>query len=302
MLDKILVDGAADAGAEVREGFTVKEVVVDDGRVTGIKGHGKDGQDVTERADVVIGADGRFSSVAETVGPEQYNEKSPILCGYDAYFSDLPMDNRFEVHIADRRGFGAAPTNDGLTLVVGGWPTEEYEANRHDVEGNWMQGLDLTPAFGERVRSATRETKFSGTSVPNYFRKPYGPGWALVGDAGYNKDFITAMGITDAFRDAELLAGGLHDAWSGTRSFDDAMSEYQRTRDEDSLAMFEFTTMLARMEPPPPEMQQLLGVVHGNQEAMDQFARVNGATMSPAEFFAEENLGRIFAAAGSGGI
>src|SRR4029079_17059485 len=117
------------------------------------------GPDVTERADVVVGADGRFSSVAEAVGPEQYNEKPPILCGYYAYFSDLQIDNCFEVHARDERGFAAAPTNDGLTLVVGGWPTAEYEANRHDVEGNWMKALDLTPEFGERVRSATRESK-----------------------------------------------------------------------------------------------------------------------------------------------
>jgi 2-polyprenyl-6-methoxyphenol hydroxylase-like FAD-dependent oxidoreductase len=298
VLDKILVDGAAEAGAEVREGFTVKEVLVEDGRVIGIRGHGKAGGEVTERADVVIGADGRFSSVAEAVTPEQYNEKPPILCGYYAYFSNLPMDGRFEVYARDRRGFGVAPTNDDLTLVVGGWPTEEYEANRHDVEGTWMRALDEAPEFGERVRAATRETRFSGTSVPNYFRKPYGPGWALVGDAGYNKDFITAMGISDAFRDAELLAGALQEAWSGSRPYDEAMGEYQRTRDEDSVAMFEFTTMLATLEPPPPEMQQILGAVAGNQEAMDQFARVNAATMSPAEFFAEENLGRIFAAAG----
>ena len=297
VLDKILVDGAAEAGAEVREGFTVKEILVDDGRVTGIRGHGQDGQDVTELADVVIGADGRFSSVAQAVGPEQYNEKPPILCGYYSYFSNLPMDGRFEVYARDGRGFGVAPTNDGLTLVVGGWPTEEYEANRHDVEGNWYKALDLAPEFGERVRAATREARFAGTSVPNYFRKPFGPGWALVGDAGYNKDFITAMGISDAFRDAELCTSALHEAWSGGRTFDETMGEYQRIRDEESLPMFEFTTQLATLEPPPPELQQLLGAVYGNQEAMDQFARVNGATMSPAEFFAEENIGRIFAAA-----
>ena len=98
-----------------------------------------------------------------------------------------------------------------------------------------------------------------GTAVPNFFRKPFGPGWALVGDAGYNKDFITAQGISDAFRDAELCASALDEALSGARSFDDAMSDYQRTRDEHVLPMFEFTVQLASLEPPPPELQQLLG-------------------------------------------
>ena len=75
------------------------------------------------------------------------------------------------------------------------------------------------------------------------------------------------------------------------------MADYQSTRDEHVLPMFEFTCQLATLEPPPPELQQLLAAVHGNQEAMDGFARVNAGVTSPAEFFAEENVGRIFAAA-----
>ena len=69
----------------------------------------------------------------------------------------------------------------------------------------------MAPEFADRIRGAKREARFSGTAVGNYFRKPFGPGWALVGDAGYNKDFITAQGITDAFRDAELCATALHE-------------------------------------------------------------------------------------------
>lgn len=84
-----------------------------------------------------------------------------------------------------------------------------------------------------------------GTAVPNYFRKPYGPGWALVGDAGYNKDFITAQGIHDALRDAELCVTALDGAFSGARTFEAAMAEYQARRDEHVLPMYEFTTDLA---------------------------------------------------------
>src|SRR6185369_13935599 len=153
------------------------------------------------------------------------------------------------------------------------------------------------PEFAERVRGAKREERISGTAVPNYFRKPYGAGWALVGDAGYNKDFITAQGISDAFRDAELCANALDQALSGERDFDDAMGEYQQTRDEHVLAMYEFTVQLASLEPPPPELMQLLAALPGNQEALDQFVRVNAGALSPAEFFAEDNVGRILATA-----
>ena len=126
--------------------------------------------------------------------------------------------------------------------------------------------------------------------------QPYGPGWALAGDAGYNKDPITAQGISDAFRDAELCAAALDQALSGTLSFGEAMSRYQTARDEHALPMYEFTTQLATLQPPPEELRHLLAAVHGNQEAMDSFARTNAGVTSPADFFSDDNTGRIFAA------
>ena len=145
--------------------------------------------------------------------------------------------------------------------------------------------FDLAPEFAERVRGAKREAPFAGAAVPNFFRKPYGPGWALVGDAGYNKDPITAQGITDAFRDAETLrdrAGPDLQRRSPVRRRDGASTSASAT--STSLPMYEFTCQLATLEPPPPEMQQMLGAIHGNQKAMDGFAQMNAGTISPAEF------------------
>ncbi|HET7534070.1 MAG TPA: NAD(P)/FAD-dependent oxidoreductase [Nocardioidaceae bacterium] len=293
VLDKILVDAAREAGVEVREGFTVEDLVLRDGRVTGIRGHGRDGRTVTETADVVVGADGRRSLVAEVVRPAQYHEREPLLAAYYTYFSGLPMEGRFETYVLPNRGMAAWPTNDGLTMVIAGWPYAEFHENKKDVEGNFFDTVALSPAFAERVAAARREERFAGTAVPGYFRKPYGAGWALVGDAGYNKDFITAQGIQDAFRDAELCVTALHEAFSGSRPFDAAMGDYQAQRDAHVLPMFEFTCELASLEPPPPELQQLLGACHGNQEAMDEFALLNAGAMSPAEFFSPEHAERI---------
>ena len=293
LLDKLLVDAASAAGAEVREGFTVDEIVVEDGRVSGVRGHGRDGRTVSEHARVVIGADGRHSHVARAVEPEQYNDKPQLLCGYYTYWSGLPMDGRFENYIRPERAFAAWPTHDDLTLVIGGWPFAEFEANKGDIEGNYLKMLELAPPFAERIRAAKREARFVGTAVPNFFRQPYGPGWALVGDAGYNKDFITAQGMHDAFRDAELCVTALDEWFSGARPFDAAMGHYQNTRDQQVLPMYEFTTQLATLEPPPPELQQLLAAMDGNQEAMDGFARVIAGVISPAEFFSEQNIGRV---------
>jgi 2-polyprenyl-6-methoxyphenol hydroxylase-like FAD-dependent oxidoreductase len=297
VLDKLLLDAASESGAEVRDRFTVEEVLIEDGTVVGIRGHGKDGSSVTEKARVVVGADGLHSSVARAVEAEQYNEKPPILAAYYTYWSDLPMEGRFEAYDLPNRGMAAWPTNDGLTLVIAGWPFAEFEANRKDLEGNYLAVLGMPPAFAERVRGAKREERFLGMAVPNYFRRPFGPGWALVGDAGYNKDFITAQGISDAFRDAELCATALDEGLSGSRPFDEAMGGYQSTRDTHVLPMYEFTAGVASLQPPPPEVQQVLAAAAGNQEAMDGFARVNAGVTSPAEFFSEENVGKILSAA-----
>jgi flavin-dependent dehydrogenase len=297
ILDKLLVDAAAEAGAEKREGFAVEEVLIEDGRVVGIKGRSRDGGSTVERARIVVGADGLRSFVAEAIRPEQYDEKPPLCVGYYTYWSGLPMHGRSEVYIRDGRAFAAWPTHEDLTLIIGGWPYAEFEENKKDIEGNYLKTIELVPAFADRLRGAKREARFAGMAVPNYFRKPYGPGWALVGDAGYHKDFITSQGIMDAFHDAELCAAALDQSFSGARTFEDAMNEYQRTRDARVKAMYEFTCQLATLDPPPPEMQQLLAAVHGNRKAMDDFARMNAGTISPAEFFAPENVNAIAAAA-----
>jgi 2-polyprenyl-6-methoxyphenol hydroxylase-like FAD-dependent oxidoreductase len=297
VLDKLLVDAAAQSGAEIREGFAVEEVLIEDGRAVGVRGSSKNGNSTIERAQVVVGADGGRSILAETIRPEHYDEKPPLLAAYYTYWSGLPMDGRFEQYARDRRGFAVAPTHDNLTMVIAGWPYAEFAENKRDIEGNYLKTIELAPAFAERLRGARREARFVGMAVPNYFRKPYGRGWALVGDAGYNRDFITGQGIMDAFHDAELCATALDHAFSGKRPFDDAMSEYQRARDARVKAMYEFTCQLATLDPPPPEMQQLFAAIHGKQKAMDAFARMNAGTISPAEFFAPGNVGAMTAAA-----
>jgi len=181
-------------------------------------------------------------------------------------------------------------------MVIAGWPYAEFEDGKKDIEGNYLKTIALAPAFADRLRDAKREARFIGAAVPNYFRKPYGPGWALVGDAGYNRDFITGQGIMDAFHDAELCTAALDQAFSGAQPFDAAMSAYQHARDERVKAMYEFTCMLATLEPPPPDLQQLLAATHGNPNAMDDFARMNAGTISPAAFFAPENVDAIMAA------
>jgi 2-polyprenyl-6-methoxyphenol hydroxylase-like FAD-dependent oxidoreductase len=299
VLDELLAQAAVRHGAELRESFVVDEILFEDGRVSGVRGHAKDGGAVMERARVVVGADGRHSVLAKAVQPEAYNERRSHLAMYYAYWSDLPTRG-FDTYIRaeHRRGMAAAATHDGLTVVPFGWPVEEFRANRGDIEGNFFKLLELVPEVAERVRGATRESKFIGSAeLPGYFRKPYGPGWALVGDAGYHKNPITAMGINDAFRDAELVARAIDDDIAGRRPYEEGMRDYQEIRDREAGPVYEFTDEFAQLQPPPPELQQLIGAMHGNQEAMDAFVSVQAATLPAPEFFAPENVGRIMAAA-----
>jgi 2-polyprenyl-6-methoxyphenol hydroxylase-like FAD-dependent oxidoreductase len=295
VLDAILVDAAARAGAEVREGFGVDDILVEDGRVVGLRGRDAGGRIVIERARVVVGADGWASRVARAVRPAQYHEKPMLQTSYYTYWSDLPVDGMQTV-IRPGRGWAAFPTNDGLTLLVVGWPQAEAAAYKADVEANYLATLGLVPEVAERVRHATRQARFACGSVPNFFRMPYGPGWALVGDAGYTKDPITAQGIGDAFADAERCAAALDAAFAGTTTYRDAMAAYQAARDAHARPIYDFTTELATLEGPPPEVQQLLGAIHGHPAAMDAFVSLVAGTISPAEFFDPEAIGRMLGA------
>ena len=200
VLDAWLLEAARTAGAEVRERFTVEELVVDGGRVTGVRGRDKGGRPVVERARLVVGADGKHSLVARTVAAAVHHERPPLSMGCYTYWQDVPLYGG-EIYSRPRRAIGAWPTNDGLTLTYLAWPVEEFPAFRADVEGNVLRTLDLAGDLGERVRAGRRAERFRASpDLPNVVRRPYGPGWALVGDAGLVMDPMTGQGIGDALR------------------------------------------------------------------------------------------------------
>ena len=299
VLDKILFDGAVRAGTEVREGFNVQEILFDGPRVVGIRGGRANNPSVEERARIVIGADGLRSLVARVVRPKEYYVKPVLGCAYYTYWSGVPLEG-FEIYRADRRLIFAMPTNDGLTCIGVAWPIREWEAYKANFEANYLATIDRSPALGVRVRSGRREERFIGAAtLPNYYRKPYGPGWALVGDAGYHKDPSTASGISDAFRDAELLAGAIDAGFSGRESLTKALTGYERARNRTSLPTYNlFTTHIASFEPLMPEFTELLQALRGNQQGIDHFLGILVGAVPVHRFLSPLNMLSIMGVGG----
>lgn len=297
VLDKILVDAAVAAGAELREHFTVKELVFDGDRVVGIRGHRRGGPLVTERARIVIGADGLHSLVARAVTAPTYNEHPSITCAYYSYWSGVPLDG-VVIYPLDGHAVIAGPTNDQQTLVIAYWHATRFHEVRSDIGGHFMRVLDLVPDLAARIHAGTRTERFRGTvDLPNFYRKPFGPGWALVGDAGYHKDPITAQGISDAFRDAELLAGAIDDGFADRRPLADALAAYEQQRNEATAAIYEMTWGMAQLVPPTTEQQHLFAALRHNPEATGHFIGLLAGSVRVEEFFAPENIGQIIGTA-----
>ncbi len=260
VLDPILVDAAARAGADVRYGITVSGVRRNyKGRVTGVVGRDEKGAGVTFDAGLVIGADGMRSTLAQRVGAPVSRAGEHATALIYGYWRDLEVAGPVGYDWIFRRNAGAGliPTNDGETCVfvgssaarVGNGGMRVFEEILHEASPEFAaQVAAARPPLGVRT--------FLGR--PGLMRRPWGPGWALVGDAGNWKDPITAHGLTDALRDAELLARAVIAAGEGCESMDAALRGYQEVRDRLSIPLFDVTDKVASLAWTDAEIGDLL--------------------------------------------
>ena len=298
-VDALLVAAAVEAGAEFREGFAVQGFSFDGDTLTGVRGRDKHtGAVVTELARLTLGADGRNSRLAAAVGAPVYAAEPSATCWYFSYWSSLPASG-LEVYDHDRRAIFVFPTHDGAVGVFVAWPAAELPAVRVDVEGRFMAAIDQSPALAERLRAGRREEPFAGaTDVSNFYRRPYGPGWALVGDAGCHKDPYLALGIADAWRDAEWLAEAVEAGLSGRQPLDEALAAFEQQRNAASHADYRDNLAAARLLPAPPKALALRAALRSQPEATRQFYLAREGLVAPETFFNPENLGRVMAAGG----
>ena len=170
----------------------------------------------------------------------------------------------------------------------------EFEAVRTDVDGSVQRTLELSPALAAKLRRGRRVRHYVGTAdLPNYFRKPHGPGWALAGDAGHHRDPCGGYGISDAFRDADQLAEAVDAGLSQREPLEDALAGYERKRNRAAMPAYEDNYEMAGLKSPPAEVLALHVALAGNQVEADRFTGAILGTVPLQEFFAPENIERI---------
>ena len=250
VLDTILAAAAEQAGAGVRHGVTVTGVQRDrHGRVAGVSGQDRGGAPVDIGARYVIGADGLRSRVARSAGAAISQARPAGGATQYAYYAGLRWTG-IELFAAERSFAGVFPTHHGQACIWVCTPSADAQAARRRA-GSRAQALGellerCAPQLTGRLRHARRTSPVQGMlRQPNQVRQASGPGWALVGDAGYHRDAVTAHGISDAFRDAELAAVAVDQALGAGAEDTAALARYQRQRDQALREIFEITCRLA---------------------------------------------------------
>lgn len=253
-LDSILIRHAVERGAvEFQEQTLAEGVREENGHVVGVHLRTPNGDRREARARIVVGADGKYSKVAQWVRAEQYETapaQRPAYYGYYHGLAPLP-ETTVELHfVRDQIGFvfPMRPGEDCLALEI---QPEEYEAFRAQPRAVFEERFRALPGMEARMRNARLEGKLQGTrGIENYLRKPYGPGWALAGDAGYLKDPSTGFGISDALTHTFLLADALDAALHGA-DWDASLSAFHQARDEAIMPMYRWTMSATQLRDEP---------------------------------------------------
>ena len=285
VLDPILANAAARAGAEFRDGCAVTELVWDEGRVTGLRYRDRAGATHEERARLVIGADGMRSTVARLADAPLILDDPLLTCVYYSYFTGVPAD--FELYEAPRRWIGCAPTNDGQTLIAAYFPQSEFDAVRADALPSYLANIEQTaPDLYARVLSGQRIGRLYGTGDQrNFFRQAAGPGWVLIGDAGHHKDSISGRGITDAFLQARLLA----ECIGADLGEDAALARFATERDELLGEHYQNTLIVAGLTVQPDRLR-LLRAIATDPELVERYFSTVAGVISVEDLYPDELL------------
>ncbi|QXJ23388.1 NAD(P)/FAD-dependent oxidoreductase [Actinomadura graeca] len=297
-LDHALVRRAVDAGAELCEGVSVQDLLRSgDGTVVGVAGTSKGAGRFTGKAALVIGADGKNSTVAELAGAVKYRRQPVLSKSSWTYWEGLPEETVVRTHRRNRKHSFTWSTHDGLTIVGVAWPATEFPSGRtaEQVDDAVIEAFaDADPDFARDLRETRRADRWLTGAVPNFLRVPHGPGWALVGDSGATRDPITASGITHALLSAELLADAVHDGLSGLRPMKEALDAYARARDRLVVDHYDYTRDYARIADHSPEERALIQAMGRSPHHARQMIGLFATVVPPADFYTRANFRELF--------
>lgn len=279
-LDHHLLNCAREAGVTVRERVTYQAPIYQDGRLVGITACDEDDHEFQVRAQLVIGADGRFSNFVKDVGARDTDFRPLSTFAYFGYFRGI---DKPELAIHKRGRFGTAifPTLDNTHMVLVYGPTASWDDFRRNPEQHFLDIYRFcAPDVAALIERAERTEPFKAAARMEAFqRESVGPGWALVGDAGSFKDQVTAMGITHAFRDAELISGYIHRALAGEFPMDEGLRQYRLARAGDYVDYFDFVCKTAEMNNYSVNDLKYFYSIQNNQPAIDQMLSQFGDTL-----------------------
>nr|WSY54831.1 NAD(P)/FAD-dependent oxidoreductase [Streptomyces sp. NBC_00886] len=289
VLDELLVRAAVEAGAEFRDRTTLRELIHRDDRVTGVRiqSAGADGPE-TVPAKLVIGADGQGSRLASLVNAPFRTADQPVSCVY--YSAWQGIDTDFGYHERPNSWIVRIPTHDGVTLVTTYFPQDQFDRVRHDALTAHLTAIEHNaPDLHEQLRDAERVDGLIGTgNQQNFFRRPDGPGWAIIGDAGHHLDSITARGITNALTQSQLLS----DALAGqdlddTSGVDTRLAGFAKVTYDTLREPYRMALDLAKLRI-TDSRTALLRAIAASPELTDRYFAMLAGLIDRSEFFTPE--------------
>jgi flavin-dependent dehydrogenase len=281
-LDRLLQEAAVRAGADLRPQSRVVDVIrAADGRVGGVQIQRQRGSRAQLRADLVVGADGRHSTIAKLVGATEYlGYDGPRAC-YWAYWRRPRTWNPNELANVYRGedAYVVFPTDGDLLLIASAPPVARARGWRADHTAAYLASVRSCESIGPHVGDERPVTEVRGMlKTRYYFRAGAGPGWALIGDAGHHKDFFAGLGISDALRDAHELSLALLHADQAD------LQRWWRRRDVDRIDMFHWAAELGRPEPVDALRRLTAARLATAPELRARFGEVIDGRLSPSEF------------------
>ena len=242
ILDRLLVDAASQAGAEIRHGHALAGLLRSSGgRVRGAAIRDRENRLIEIQAGLIVGADGMGSTVARLVDASVCRAGRHASAVTYGYWSGLQMSG-YHWYYQEALSVGVIPTNSDQHCIFVAVPSARFREGLRGAAAYHRAVAAVAPDLASKISGGAEAHLRAFAGRGGFLRQPCGPGWALVGDAGYFKDPLTAHGISDALRDAELLARA---AAAGT---DQAFADYAAVRDELSIALFEATDAIASFE------------------------------------------------------